>query len=98
MNCTIPLRSEALSSRVVKALFLSIILVAALVLNLKTFLVLLKRKRQHRNVVTIFLLNLTLVSALMVSQIPFNIHAIIEQGWVFGNGFCQVSTLLKQSV
>ena len=68
---------------------MSIIFVAALVLNAKTFLVLLKRKRHHRNVVTIFLLNLTLVSALMMSQVPFNIYAIIEQGWIFGNGFCQ---------
>jgi hypothetical protein len=94
-NCTTQLANEALSSRVIKALFMSIIFVVALTLNVKTFLVLLKRKRHHRNVVTIFLLNLTLVSALMMTQVPFNIHAIIEQGWIFGNGFCQVSICLK---
>ena len=91
MNCTTQLENETVISRVIKALLMSSIFVAALVLNVKTFLVLLKRKRHHRNVVTIFLLNLTLVSALMMSQVPFNIHAIIEQGWIFGNGFCQVS-------
>ena len=94
INCTTQLENETLVSRVIKALFMSIIFVAALVLNVKTFLVLLKRKRHHRNVVTIFLLNLTLVSALMMSQVPFNIYAIIEQGWIFGNGFCQVSVYM----
>ena len=97
-NSTTLLGNETLNSRVIKALFLGIIFVAAIALNVKTFLVLLKRKRHHRNVVTIFLLNLTLVSALMMSQVPFNIHAIIEQGWIFGDGFCQVSSLLKFSV
>ncbi|XP_028393235.1 uncharacterized protein LOC114517649 [Dendronephthya gigantea] len=56
---------------------------------MKTFLVLLKRKRHRRNVVTLFLLNLTLVSALMVCQMPFNIHAAMKQKWIFGDGFCQ---------
>ena len=87
-NCTALLKSENLGSRVIKALFLGMIFVAAVLLNIKTFQVLLKRK--HRNVVIILLLNLTLVSALMVSQIPFNIHTIIEESWIFGERFCQV--------
>lgn len=89
-NCTNLLESESLKSRVTKAVFLGIIFVAALLLNVKTFLVLLKRKRKHRNVVTILLLNLTLVSALMAAQVPFNIVAIVKQGWIFGDAFCQV--------
>ena len=89
-NCTDLLKSESPKSRVTKAAFLGIIFVAALLLNVKTFVVLLKRKRKQRNVVTILLLNLTLVSALMASQVPFNIVAIVKQGWILGDAFCQV--------
>ena len=92
-NCTNQLDSESLKSRVTKALFLGAIFVAALLLNVKTFLVLLERKRKQRNVVTLLLLNLSLVSALMASQIPFNIVAIVKKGWIFGDVFCQVSKM-----
>ena len=88
-NCT-TLSEETFKHRVVKVLFLALIFLVAISLNVKTFLVLLKRKRHRRNVVTLFLLNLTLVSALMASQVPFNIHAAMKQGWIFGDGFCQV--------
>lgn len=92
LNCTHRNETTSLTNRVFQASSLSLILLVAVYLNAKTFYVIFKQKRESKKAVTIFLLNMTFVSGLVALLLmPFNIHAIIETTWVFGEIFCQVS-------
>ena len=89
-NCT--RENESVESMITQVSFLATLLIIGVLLNVKTYIVILKQKREARKAVSIFLLNLTLVSGLMaLLLIPFNIFTVIEKRWIFGRVFCEVN-------